>query len=151
MRRVLVAFDGSDASSQALIKVSELIRRPEIFVLYVIDEDDVKWPSRMDISVIWGENIEELERNILELHKRHAQKILEKAKRLLKGKKAKFFYDVGNPPDTILKNAEKLSCDLIAIGDRSKSQIELILGSVTEKVIAKSRIPVIVVKHYRSE
>ncbi|MCS7214107.1 MAG: universal stress protein [Candidatus Calescibacterium sp.] len=146
MSKVLVAFDGSDTATKALIQAVKLFKPSKLYVLYVINEDDIRWPSRIDISVIWGGNIQELESNILELHRKHAQKILQKAKNILKGKKAKIFYEIGNPSDVILKKSEELSCDIIVIGSRSKSQLEFILGSVAERVAARSKVSVFIVK-----
>lgn len=146
MTKVLVAFDGSEASEYALVKAIKLIKPSSLCVLYVINEDDVRWPSRIDMSVIWGGNIQELENNILQLHKKHAQKILERAKKLVRRiKGVKLIYEIGIPADVILQKAEELSCDLIVIASRSRSQIGFI-GSIAEKVAARSKISVFIVK-----
>lgn len=146
MARVLIAFDGSETSAKAITYTVKFIKPSKLFILYVINEDDIRWPSRIDIPIIWGGNIYELERNILELHKKHAQEVLKKAKKLLKGRKAKLFYQVGDPADTIIKKAQDLSCDLIVVGSRSRSNIQFILGSVAQRVAAKSSISVLIVK-----
>jgi Universal stress protein family. len=80
MRRVLVAFDGSEASELALQKILSFApKNSKIFIFYVIDEDDVRWPSRIDISLIWSGNIDELENNILEIHKKYAERVVGKS------------------------------------------------------------------------
>jgi len=53
----------------------------------------------------------------------------------------------GNPADEILKLAEKESVDLIVMGTLGSSGIErFLLGSVADKVIRSSRIPVLTVR-----
>ncbi len=149
MKRILVAYDGSRASQKALLKACELAKPDtKINVIYVIDKDEITWPTRIDIALIWPGNIQELENNILEIHKKHAEKLLSRAEKILqrKGRKAQVFYRVGEPPAKIIEEAEKLKCDLIAVGSRSKSSIAFLLGSVAQKVVVKSSIPVLVVK-----
>jgi nucleotide-binding universal stress UspA family protein len=52
----------------------------------------------------------------------------------------------GHPADEIIKYAEKNSIDLIVMGTLGKSGLEkFLLGSVADKVIRSSRIPVITV------
>ena len=52
----------------------------------------------------------------------------------------------GNPVNEILKYAENNHCDLIVMGTHGKGILtHAILGSVAEKVIRKSKIPVMVI------
>ena len=52
----------------------------------------------------------------------------------------------GHPVNEILRYAESNSCDIIVMGTHGKGIIShALLGSVAEKVIRKSRIPVIVI------
>ncbi|GBD04171.1 TRAP-T-associated universal stress protein TeaD [bacterium HR19] len=149
MRRVLVAFDGSEPSKKALEKVIKFSQKnSSIFVLYVIDEGEIKWPSRIDISLIWSGNIDELEKNMLEIHKEYANRILKQAESIAKKnkRKVKTICEIGFPPDKIVEVAERLKCDLIAVGSTSRLAFEFILGSVAQKVVLKSKIPVLVVK-----
>ncbi len=53
----------------------------------------------------------------------------------------------GNPAEEILKLAEEQSVDLIVMGTLGMSGIErFLLGSVADKVIRNSRIPVLTVR-----
>jgi len=149
VQNILVAFDGSPMAELALLKAIEISQKnTKIYVLYVIDEDEVRWPSRIDISLIWDGNIRELEENILELHKKHAENVLKKAEDIAKRKRRKIekLCEVGFVPDEIIKKAEELGADLIVMGSRSRSPIGFILGSVAERVVSKSKVPVLVVK-----
>ena len=53
----------------------------------------------------------------------------------------------GNPSQEILKSAREMEADLIVIGSRGRTGIEkLLLGSVAEKVVLQSPIPVLMIK-----
>ena len=53
----------------------------------------------------------------------------------------------GDPVLNILDYAQKTSCDCIVVGKRGMGKIEkLILGSVSQKILEGSPVPVIVVK-----
>ena len=52
-----------------------------------------------------------------------------------------------DPADTIIEAAEEQGADTIVIGNRGLGTLSaLILGSVSEKLIQSSRVPVLVVK-----
>ena len=53
----------------------------------------------------------------------------------------------GDPPKVILDTAKKFKADIIVIGSRGLSQVkEFLLGSVSDSVIKRADIPVLVVK-----
>ena len=53
----------------------------------------------------------------------------------------------GEPADEILRNAEETKCDCIVIGRKGLGTLEkLLLGSVSEKVLKLSKVPVVIVK-----
>jgi len=53
----------------------------------------------------------------------------------------------GNPCQEILKSAREMEADLIVIGSRGRTGIEkFLLGSVAEKVVLQSSIPVLMIK-----
>ena len=53
----------------------------------------------------------------------------------------------GNPSQEILKSAREMEADLIVIGSRGRTGIEkFLLGSVAEKVVLQSPIPVLMIK-----
>ncbi len=71
--------------------------------------------------------------------------IEEKAKR--EGVDIKKWIVQGHPAEKILKLAEEQSIDLIVMGTLGRSGIEkFLLGSVADKVIRNSRIPVLTVR-----
>jgi nucleotide-binding universal stress UspA family protein len=53
----------------------------------------------------------------------------------------------GDPSEEILKNAKNLECDCIVVGRMGLGKVEkLFIGSVSEKVLKQSSVPVIIVK-----
>ena len=148
--KILLGYDGSKSADRALDYVKKIAKPSDkIFVLYVIDEDLVKWRARLDISVIWDAHLEELEKNIKKAYEESAKKILDKAKRKLrKFKNKKFLMEVGYVPEVIVSKAKELGCDLIVLGkgERRLDIQEMLIGSVADKVVQSSPIPVMVVK-----
>lgn len=52
----------------------------------------------------------------------------------------------GSPADEILKKADELNCDIIVMGTHGKGLLShTFLGSVSEKVLHRTRIPVIII------
>lgn len=63
------------------------------------------------------------------------------------GFSARTIIDIGNPADVILRTAEEEGADVIVIGATGKGHFaELILGSVSDTVIRKSHLPLLVIK-----
>ena len=150
---ILCAYDGSEIAKKTLLVAAEeaLKHKTELYILYVIDEDEIKWIYRMDISTIWNGTIEELERNVLESRRKEAEKILQTAKTDIK-KKAKIkkvvtLLEKGDVAQKILEKSKELKCSFIVMGSHGLHGIKLILGSTTAEVLRVSQIPVIVVKN----
>jgi len=60
---------------------------------------------------------------------------------------AAFYATSDFPGDAIVKAAKKYKCDAIVMGSHGRGRISgLFLGSVTQKVLASSKIPVVVVR-----
>lgn len=58
----------------------------------------------------------------------------------------------GPPADAILRAAETNACDLIVMGSRGYGRIaSLLLGSVSHRVLANARVPVMVVRAHAEE
>lgn len=53
----------------------------------------------------------------------------------------------GDPAESIIEYANRISADMIVTGSRDQNRLKkLIFGSVSEKLSAKSDIPVLIVK-----
>jgi nucleotide-binding universal stress UspA family protein len=132
-RRIVVCYDGSDHSKKALEIAVDLAKRygAEIIVITVVDIASSTDPSVIKIAEdaagqISSEASEKLSKEGIEHSSinRH-----------------------GDPGVEIVKAAEENKADLIVVGSSGLSTLRrLILGSVSRKVINKSRIPVLVVE-----
>jgi len=125
--KILVAFDGSKPSTLALYYALELasIIGDEVILLHVIK------PGKVDNQV-----------------KIHALTMLKAAKNKADERHVKSSVRVsaGDPAEEIVKESKK-GVRQIVMGSHGTSNLENILvGSVAERVIKKSRIPVTVVK-----
>lgn len=56
----------------------------------------------------------------------------------------------GYAPDVILSTAEKEKCNLIVMGTHGRRGVDrIVFGSVAEKVVKKSQVPVLMVRPYK--
>jgi nucleotide-binding universal stress UspA family protein len=145
-QNILVATDGSDHAKKAAEYAVELAKRHEgkVIALYIADvgryfepiegmgfniEDKIIDGVKNAIK-IEGENATG---QVEELAKKHGVQI---DKKIVEG----------HPAEDILKFAEDTKADVIVIGSIGiKGVRKFLLGSVTEKVIRNSRVPVLVV------
>jgi len=78
--------------------------------------------------------------------KKAAQIFLDKAKEHLRDDKIKTIVKDGDFAETILNTAKELKADIIVMGTRSRHGLDKILvGSVAEKVLHHSLIPVFII------
>jgi nucleotide-binding universal stress UspA family protein len=135
MKKILIGFDGSDGSEQALIRAMMLIEEHgELILLAVI-------PSRSD-KIFLDEEI--------------YKKLKQKAKNLIAdvisdiGQREftlKGMIEEGDPASIIIDVASKLNVDLIVLGSKGTSTLgQYLLGSVANKVVQYAHKPVMVVR-----
>ena len=140
--RILYPTDFSDVSMKAVNYVKQLkdAGAKEVTVLHVIDERMLVVPD-----VFSGIDFMAIENELRRIADEECNKIVEQFRE--KGLKAKFTVERGIPFLEILKAAQKEDVSLIVIGSHGKSNIEeMLLGSVSEKVIRKAVRPVLVIK-----
>jgi len=138
-KRILVGFDGSPESLEALRRASELASASgaELHVIAVVPPPSVilgplMTPETFDV------------RPLVEA----ARGALERAVGELEGVSVHWEVRVGEPASTILDYAEEAGVDLIVLGRRRLRGVERIaLGSVSSKVVSHSPVDVLVVKH----
>jgi nucleotide-binding universal stress UspA family protein len=135
MKKILIGFDGSDGSEQALNRAMMLIEESgELILLAVV-------PSRSD-KIFMDEEI--------------YKKLKQKANNLI----ADVISDIGqheftltgmieegDPASIIIDVASKLNVDLIVLGSKGTSALgQFLLGSVANKVVQYAHKPVMVVR-----
>ena len=143
-KKILYPTDFSDVSLKALSFMKQLREcgSEEVLVLHVIHEQTIVTVRGYGEGVV---NPEELQRGLIE----QATESLEEVEAELKkfGYKVKKIITIGFPVREILATEEEEDISLIVIGSHGKSNLEeIFLGSVSEKVIRKSKSPVLVIK-----
>jgi len=147
--KILVAVDGSKPSNDALdyaIDIAEKYGSAEVQLVHVIQNiSSIVYTGGAGLEPIWiGSLSDDLEKSGKLILKDAKKKIKEK-KTKIKKISTKLLH--GNPADEIVKLAKDEKFDLIVIGSRGLSGVkELILGSVSSKVVNHATVPVLVVK-----
>jgi nucleotide-binding universal stress UspA family protein len=132
--RILIAYDGSEASQRALDRVIRFIREAEVALVTVARPiyRDPRYTGYADPKD------EEEQRDVLYA----ARDTLARS-----GIAATGYAPVGDPADEIIETAKAFEADLIVIGARSLGTVgRLVLGSVSTKVMHESGSDVLVVK-----
>ncbi len=139
VRRVLAPVDFSEASEAAVHHAKEiaLTYGAEINLLHVVEEP--LYPAAYGIEPVefpTQDVVGQVEQQLADLVREEIgyEHTLVEA-------------EVGHPPTAILEYVEKNEVDLIVIATRGRTGLErMLLGSVTERVLRRSPVPVFVVK-----
>ena len=138
--RILVPVDGSDNSYRALdaaLLLSEKLGA-KVAAIHVMED--------IPVSYIVSEK---LLREIVDAYKRENQLILSKCSEIAtkKGLTIDTKLLQGNPGSTILDFCEREKYDIIVMGSRGMGKFkELVLGSVSSKVLHHSSCPVMIIR-----
>ncbi len=137
IRKILVGYDGSDSSKQALEFALDLAGKygSEMHVLAVSRPPD------------FGTEVET--EAIIEKSQRHFNQILQPLKSRLAGGALSTFFTVavGHPAEQIVRYAETSGIDHIVVGHRGHTLFDRwLIGSVARQVIAYAHCGVTVVR-----
>ena len=139
--KVLLATDGSKCARQAVRYLvrhrKEFGARPEIHVL------NVQQPLPPRVAAALGRS--EMQR----YHREESLKALRPAKRTLdaKGVRYKPVCAIGDPGETIAEYANEGRFSLAIMGSHGRNALSsLLLGSAVRKVLARSKVPVLIVR-----
>ena len=143
--KILYPTDFSDVSKKALgyIKTLKDAGAKEVVVLHVIDEREIEHISHLpELSLDIKEELEKKKEQYASKEIRVIGKELKES-----GFTVKTRIEKGIPFTGILKAEEDENVSVVVIGSHGRSCIsEMLLGSVSEKVIRKSNKPVLVVR-----
>ncbi|HMC63941.1 MAG TPA: universal stress protein [Gemmataceae bacterium] len=136
-KRILVALENSRADESLLTHVTELAQRLRSHLLLVHVADG--WVARNFEQLKLAESQEMKEdRSYLEATA---------AELRTKGLEVSALLALGDPPNEILKTAEREHCDLIAMTTHGHRLIgDLIFGSTIHQVRHKTSVPVLLVR-----
>jgi nucleotide-binding universal stress UspA family protein len=134
---ILLPFDGNDGAAEVLHHAAEIAHWTDatIRVLYVADT------NRDSVTVVQGQTVDALEQQ--------GQDIVEEAAKTLETLGISYQTDViqGNPAPTIVEYAEEYDQDLIVMPTHGRKGISrYLVGSVSEKVVRLSSVPVLSVR-----
>ncbi|KIZ45661.1 MULTISPECIES: universal stress protein [Rhodopseudomonas] len=142
MHKILVAYDGSANANRALDWVIGMAgdKVPiELALVYAHPEPALYGEIAVYVS---KDKMDELQRN-------HGKDILQPAIDKLNAAGLPFTTEVltGDTAQRIVTRADELHCDSIVMGTHGRSAIgNLVLGSVANKVVHLSKLPVTLVK-----
>ena len=143
MKRVLIPVDGSECSLHAVKLVIEKRSRyadPDSLDIHLVN---VQPPLSHDVTRFASHD------QIVQFHREESEKQLQSACEMLDATKTKYtcHYEVGHVAESICQLAESLACDQIVMGTHGRSALtELLVGSMTVKVVHLAKVPVLLVK-----
>ena len=141
--KILYPTDFSDVANKAMDYITKLKEAggKEVIVLHVIDERAIG-----DVCLLYASRGSvEMVRRIEEEAWKEMDNIGARLRQ--EGFEVRFRIERGIPLTEILRVEQEEGVSLIVIGSHGKSNVEeMLLGSVSEKVIRKSEKPVLVVK-----
>jgi nucleotide-binding universal stress UspA family protein len=146
MKKLLIAYDGSDASEKAIdiaLKCSD--DEDEITILTVI-------PAALAESTFTNMLLPTINLSSVVQSGSFKEKAMENINKIAKGikdkvKKVDVVVEAGDPADEILITSKKLDSDIIIIGYKGYGKEgRFLLGSVTDKVVRHASRSVLVVR-----
>jgi nucleotide-binding universal stress UspA family protein len=150
MKKVLIALD-YDPTAQKVAEAGFSLAKSmdaEIILLHVISEP--VYYSSMEYSPVMGYTgymeMGQLQSVTIDRLKEASLKYLDKSRQHLGDSTIQTIVKEGNFADTILETAREVNADIIAIGSHGRKWIEnIIMGSVTEKVLHSTSIPLFII------
>jgi len=149
-KKVLIALD-YDPTAQKVAETGFSLAKAmgaEVILLHVIS-DPVYYTSRVYDPIMGFTGY--LETSPLQLDsvdglKKASQHYLEKSKHHLGDKTIRIMVTEGDFAESILKTAKEINADLIVMGSHSRKWLEnILMGSVAEKVLHHTSIPLFIV------
>ncbi|HMB45087.1 MAG TPA: universal stress protein [Candidatus Methanoperedens sp.] len=138
--KILIATDGSEYTKNAVDYGIDIAKSTgaKLFAIYVVDTAAF---ALIPMDAAW-ESMYELLKQEGDLAVKY---VAERAE--AEGLKVEGNLIEGHPADEIIKYSEKNSISLIVMGTLGKSGLDrFLLGSVAEKVVRNSKIPILVVR-----
>lgn len=150
MKKILIALD-YDPTAQAIAEKGLMLAKSmgaEVTLLHVIA--DPVYYSSVNYSPIMGftgyMDMDPSQTDITAEIKKGSLLFLERSKQHLADDSIKTLVTEGNIADSILDTAKEMEADVIVIGSHSRSWLnDILVGSVTEKVLHSSIVPLFII------
>jgi nucleotide-binding universal stress UspA family protein len=144
LKKILVAFDGSESALRAVRHVATLndLVKPHVHLLHARDPLHLK-------DAVLVKDLPKVIEQIQQAHLDSGMEALRPASAILKdaGVACDPHVVIGDAAQTIVDTAAKQGCDLIVMGTRGLGTLQsLVLGSVANKVVYLAGVPVMLVK-----
>lgn len=144
IKRVMIATDGSDTSKKAAVIGIDIARRANGTVTAVYVMDISRLSHLPGYATLPG-----LKEKILALIQDEGRQAIEfvQDRAQVMGVPCNKIIAQGNPGEELLKAAREQEADLLVMGKIGRTAVEkFLLGSVAEKVVLQSTIPVLLIK-----
>lgn len=146
MKKMLVAYDGSDASKKAIEMIGKCANKEDMITLLTVVPAELAESSftkmllpTIDLSTIVksGSFKDKARESLSKLVKEIGYEV----------EKVEVIVEDGDPADEILITAKKVGADLIVVGYKGYGKEgRFLLGSVTDKVVRHASVSVMVVR-----
>jgi len=146
MKKMLVAYDGSEASKKAVDMVIKCAHEEDQITLLTVV------PAELAESSFTKMLLPTIDLSEIVKSGSFKQKAMESLSKIVKEieqnvSKVEIAVEAGDPADEILLSAKKYSADLIIVGYKGYGKEgRFLLGSVTDKVVRHASVSVLVVR-----
>jgi nucleotide-binding universal stress UspA family protein len=144
IKKIMIATDGSDTSKKAAMVGIDIAHRTNgsITVVYVMDIP--RLAHLPGYTTLPG--LKEKILGLMQEEGQQATQFVEDYAQMMKVPCHKIMAR-GNPSEELLKVSQKQGMDLLVMGNLGRTAVEkFLLGSVAEKVVLQSTIPVLLIK-----
>jgi len=141
--KVVIGVDWSEQAFATVQQVLQLYRPTELTLVHGVDLGIFEYPVIAQAVNLQG--YDDFRKSLVEAGK---QVLVRTANVLpVDSESIKQVNEIGNPAEIILKQADAVGADLVAIGARGQSRVaELVLGSVSHRVLMHATRPTLIVK-----
>ena len=144
IKRVMIATDGSDTSKKATVIGIDIARQAKGTVIAVYVMDISRLSHLPGYATLPG--LKEKILALMEDEGRQAIEFVQNRAQIMSVPCLKIIAQ-GNPAEELLKAAREQEADIIVMGKIGRTAVEkFLLGSVAEKVVFQSTIPVLLIK-----
>ena len=156
MKKVLIAID-YDPSAQKIAETGYSFAKTmgaQVTLLHVTS--DATYYSSLNYSPIMGfdsfSNLDVVQTDIVNQLEEGAEEYLDKTRQFLGDETIQTVVRDGDFGESILEVADEMNADIIVMGTHSRSGWDkLLMGSVAEKVLRKSTIPLFIIPSKKEE